>query len=343
MGRARKRRPRARAPRTEGGEIAHEVNNLLMGLVGCAEVAVTRLDEGAIEAAREAIVDLREAAKRGATLTERPPAPEDEPLVDPRALSLGIVLVVDDEPLVRRALRHMLDGRCADVVEVADGDEALALLRREPVDLLVCDISLPGAPGREVVRRALEAQPLLRAVCMSSKPRALLLAEGLLDPAVPFVQKPFAFGDLQLALSPRAPPREGAKRGGGVLVVEDDELMRNALRALIESWRLPVLEAASVDAALALLADGSPGVGVVLSDLLLDGASGDVLARALRRRGDGVPIVFMTGLRREDPLVLRALAAQGTSLLRKPFDPDALRDAILTHLGEVPAPRHAAS
>lgn len=64
-------------------------------------------------------------------------------------------LIVDDEPLARGVIRHWLaDKRDTEVVECGNGIDALAVLRREPVDLVFLDVQMPEMDGFELLRRA---------------------------------------------------------------------------------------------------------------------------------------------------------------------------------------------
>jgi DNA-binding response OmpR family regulator len=63
------------------------------------------------------------------------------------------VLVVDDEPHIRRVLRGYLEADGFQVAEAADGEAALAALRGEPPDLVLLDVMLPGIDGLEVLRQ----------------------------------------------------------------------------------------------------------------------------------------------------------------------------------------------
>lgn len=80
-----------------------------------------------------------------------------------------LVLIVDDHPLVRVGLHTRLAVvPYLDVVrDVGSGAEALEVIAREPVDLMLVDISMPGMNGVELVRCALELQPTLRVVVLS--------------------------------------------------------------------------------------------------------------------------------------------------------------------------------
>ncbi|MDB5326432.1 MAG: rpfC [Phycisphaerales bacterium] len=63
------------------------------------------------------------------------------------------VLVVDDEPDARVFLKRLLDDRGASVTAVGSGAEALARLTREPFDVIVSDIGMPGEDGYAMIRR----------------------------------------------------------------------------------------------------------------------------------------------------------------------------------------------
>jgi DNA-binding response OmpR family regulator len=63
------------------------------------------------------------------------------------------VLVVDDEPHIRTVLRGYLEADGFAVAEAADGETAVAEVRREPPDLVLLDVLLPGIDGLEALRR----------------------------------------------------------------------------------------------------------------------------------------------------------------------------------------------
>ena len=71
------------------------------------------------------------------------------------------ILLVDDEPDVRRVIERMLGHLGFQVLPAQDGPDALTVLARhqEPVDLLVTDLQMPGMDGRELARRFAELRP----------------------------------------------------------------------------------------------------------------------------------------------------------------------------------------
>ena len=67
-----------------------------------------------------------------------------------------LVLVVDDEPQILRVMKAVLPVRGYDVSVAADGEEALAEIRKEAPDLIILDLVMPDMPGLEVCKRIRE-------------------------------------------------------------------------------------------------------------------------------------------------------------------------------------------
>src|SRR5258705_156549 len=98
----------------------------------------------------------------------------------------GKVLVVDDDPIVRRFISTVLGGTGFEVIEAPDAEKALIAVEAGgfAVDLVITDVKMPGMDGCELARRLLGAHPTL----------AILLVSGSHSesPAgLPFLQKPF--------------------------------------------------------------------------------------------------------------------------------------------------------
>ena len=111
------------------------------------------------------------------------------------------ILVVDDEPLARQRLLRLLPRvqPGAEVLEAADGQEALDCIDREQPDLLLLDIRMPRVDGVAVAREllALEEPPAL-VFCTAYDEYAL---EALQAQAVAYLLKPVRERDLQRALA----------------------------------------------------------------------------------------------------------------------------------------------
>ncbi|MFN3790919.1 response regulator [Massilia sp.] len=84
------------------------------------------------------------------------PAPEASA---PAPSAWPTVLLVDDDPFMLAVLADMLGGEPLRVLSAASGPEALALLGREPVDVILCDQAMPGMTGTEVLARVAAQYP----------------------------------------------------------------------------------------------------------------------------------------------------------------------------------------
>ncbi len=82
------------------------------------------------------------------------------------------VAIVDDHQIVRTGFRELLteDSAIAISFEAANGDDALALLRTTPCDVLLLDISLPGKSGVDVLRTVRQRHPDLKVLILSGFP-----------------------------------------------------------------------------------------------------------------------------------------------------------------------------
>lgn len=61
------------------------------------------------------------------------------------------ILIVEDHPTMREAMRLVLEGEGFQIEEAPDGDEALAVVQRDRPDLVLLDMSIPGTPGPDVL------------------------------------------------------------------------------------------------------------------------------------------------------------------------------------------------
>jgi CheY-like chemotaxis protein len=61
------------------------------------------------------------------------------------------ILIVEDHPTMREALRLVLEREDLEIVEASDGNAALALARRSPPDLVLLDLHIPGITGEELL------------------------------------------------------------------------------------------------------------------------------------------------------------------------------------------------
>jgi PAS domain S-box-containing protein len=108
------------------------------------------------------------------------------------------VLVVEDQPEVRRLTLAMLESQGYRLLEAANGTEALSLCERhpEPIHLLITDVVMPGMTGKELATRLLALRPSLKTLYTSGYTANAIAHEGVLDPGVAYLPKPFSRAQL---------------------------------------------------------------------------------------------------------------------------------------------------
>ena len=112
------------------------------------------------------------------------------------------VLVVDDEEDLREAMRRMLERRGFATLTAADPAEAEAVCRDHggTIDLLLTDLTLPGASGGDLARTATSMRPDLRVLYISGLPKEVAVGRGLVAEEASLVQKPFTSDRLAEAV-----------------------------------------------------------------------------------------------------------------------------------------------
>jgi two-component system, OmpR family, KDP operon response regulator KdpE len=108
----------------------------------------------------------------------------------------GRLLIVDDEPALRKALRTSLTASGFDVSEARDGDEALSMLPLAPVDVVLLDINMPGRSGIDICRR-IRASSMRTGIIMvtvrdSEEDKVQALEAGADD----FITKPYLLREM---------------------------------------------------------------------------------------------------------------------------------------------------
>lgn len=156
------------------------------------------------------------------------------------------ILVVDDEPGIQRSTQRILE-RTYDVRLASSGNEALQILEREPHDLAIVDVRMPGMNGFEVLKQIKSQHPDTEVIIMTgsvSNPEEKLV-EALRERAFYFINKPFEKAVLE-TLVERCLERQRLERENRAytLTLEEDlERARTFQRSLLPRWfpRLPGL------------------------------------------------------------------------------------------------------
>lgn len=107
-----------------------------------------------------------------------------------------VILVAEDEVMIRNIVRHLMESEGHEVLAAADGEEALALSRSYSgaIDLLITDLIMPRLNGMELIRQLLQERPNIRVLVMSGRSPDEV---GPLSTVHPIMRKPFIAADFR--------------------------------------------------------------------------------------------------------------------------------------------------
>jgi CheY-like chemotaxis protein/anti-sigma regulatory factor (Ser/Thr protein kinase) len=110
------------------------------------------------------------------------------------------LLIAEDDENSRKVFRKVLAADGYHIIDVADGAAALDVLKNESIDVLLTDIFMPNMGGIELLERAREVQPNLRAIVMTGNNTKETVIDAMRNKACDFLSKPFHIDDLRAAV-----------------------------------------------------------------------------------------------------------------------------------------------
>ncbi len=154
-------------------------------------------------------------------------------------MSEGVpILIVDDEPPIRRLLRTSLGPNGFHVIEAENGESALKLAVHEKPDVMLLDLGLPDMDGGEVIRRLRASGSKLPIIVLSSRSDEKGKVEALDLGADDYVTKPFGMAELIARI--RAAIRHRVQDDGGTPVFQTGEVSVDLTRRKVTRAGEPV-------------------------------------------------------------------------------------------------------
>ncbi|SHO63639.1 two-component system, OmpR family, KDP operon response regulator KdpE [Pseudoxanthobacter soli DSM 19599] len=141
------------------------------------------------------------------------------------------ILVVDDEPPIRRLLRVGLGTQGYTVVEAPDGRSALESAKAEPPDLVLLDLGLPDISGHDLLKRWREEAATFPILILSSRSDEAGIVGALDDGADDYVTKPFGMNELVARI--RAALRHRLQAAGEKPLFRTGELSVDLVRRIV--------------------------------------------------------------------------------------------------------------
>lgn len=262
------------------------------------------------------------------------------------------LLLVEDDPDMLRLLERVLSALERRILTAVSGSEMEGILAEHRLDLILMDLFLPDADGRDLLMRIREdpATASLPVIVCSAVPAAEAKTESLALGADDYLEKPIDPGLAKAAVAAAlrkafakdrdadaqevmgrtvAVGREGTgmQHGLKVLLVEDDPLTAALVRHRLARDGLEVHGFEDGLEAFAAVRGG--GHDLVILDVKLPGMDGFELLERIRALPDtgSLPVVMLTGMGREEDIV-RGLQLGANDYVLKPFSPAELSARI---------------
>ncbi len=257
---------------------------------------------------------------------ESDPDTETTPSIDKPEFSLisqgfepgQTVLIVDDEPSIRRFLRHILEGEGFLVIEARTGEDAVAIAMREKPAIVLLDLVLPDIDGFEVLERLKQQSstrniPVIILSIIEDEERCFRLG------ASDYLPKPIDRERLVDRVSRliAAGPARKSEGPGHILVVDDDDSVLKALSTILTNHGFEVALARNGKEGLDLAREKQPDL--IILDLMMPIMTGHEVLLALKQNSSTaeIPVVILTAAEPDERI--RALQGGAESLMTKPF------------------------
>jgi two-component system KDP operon response regulator KdpE len=141
------------------------------------------------------------------------------------------ILIVDDEPPIRRFLRTSLTSQGYVVLEAGDGAEALDTLKRNAVDVVVLDLGLPNLHGFEVIQQMRDGKSAVPIIVLSSRTDEAGKVKALDLGADDYVTKPFGLDELLARI--RTALRHQVQKEGAEPIFRSGDLTVDLVRRVV--------------------------------------------------------------------------------------------------------------
>ncbi|MEW6444088.1 MAG: response regulator [bacterium] len=226
---------------------------------------------------------------RGEAEANKPAEPVETTSEEDGGWRRKTVLVVDDNPNMRRLLRHHFETRGYTIVEAADGHEALKKARTHRVDLITLDLMMPAMSGYDLLGM-LREDPLTRDIPILIISVVEDNQTGILMGANDCLKKPF----LEKELMDKVRQLLGGNKRRSVLVVDDDGGVREGLRLQLEDLGYSAWTAADGEAAIEQLLQRRPDL--VILDVIMPRKNGPEVLQWIRNNPgtQDLPVIILT-------------------------------------------------
>jgi serine/threonine-protein kinase len=229
------------------------------------------------------------------------------------------ILFVDDEERILRSLKMLFKSQY-NVKTTTDGNEAIEILKNNPVHVLVSDQRMPIMPGVEVLRQAREVSPNTMRLLLTGYSDLTAIVGSVNEGEIfRYINKPWDNQEIKTTiekaaeigislatLSHKAEDIKGTDSGLGLLVIDEDKMTFDIVKELVGD-KYPVHWGANLDEAFAILSNEN--VAVVISEVKISNEDITGPLKTLKQYYPGILTLVLTSF--QDTKLLIDLINQG--------------------------------
>ena len=235
-----------------------------------------------------------------------------------------IVLVVDDDEIVRKQLENELRRTYFSPVSVATGADALSMISSMKVEIVLLDVKLPDMDGIDLLEKIKEKNPACEAIVITGYGGEEIAIRALLKGAIDYIEKPVNVNELSAALGRAQEKLSQAQElsyKNTILVTDDEEEVILHLKRFLEKEGFFVFGSTSAQEGLAIIAQHK--IDVLITDINMQGMDGLEMLQKAKNLYPDIEGIVVTGDKTGE-FAIKALRAGATDYINKPVDLDEL-------------------
>lgn len=237
-------------------------------------------------------------------------------------------LIIDDDPMVHRALEKELKRNFLTTYVAYSGADALEMMTRVKIDVILLDIHLPDINGLELLKQIKEKFENCEVIIITGHGSLDVAILALRRGAIDYLEKPINLNELYAALGralERLSEKEELIYRNSVLIVDDDSRFTEKVKTFLEKEGYDVLTAQNGQKGLEIINFNK--IDVIMADIEMPVMNGIELLERAKRLYRDIEVIMITGYGDEE-LAVKSLRQGATNYLRKPIDLEELGIAI---------------
>jgi two-component system NtrC family sensor kinase len=239
------------------------------------------------------------------------------------------VLIVDDDRLIREQLSVEVKRHFFDTCAASTGNDALELIEKQNIDIVLIDVKLPDMDGLEILKKVKQMKPDCELIVITGFGNQEIAIQALRWGAIDYIEKPLKTDELDAAIGramEKIIVREKLSFKNTILIIDDDERILKRQGTFLEKAGYEVFSAHNGGEALAVLEQNK--IDIIITDIKMCDMDGLEVIRRAKVVCRDIEGIVITG-HNEQELAVKALRAGALDYLVKPFNPDELLHAIV--------------